>query len=152
MPRHLTLLGAALALALSVGLPLSRAAAPSAAGTPARESAWRENNLGVALLEQFRFADAVQAFQRALAADPTLAAAQVNLAIAYFYVPDIPNAQQAAQKALAAQPAAPHPNYLLALIARSEGRAEEAELTPDDLQDGFFVGNIVRGLIPAKLA
>jgi branched-subunit amino acid aminotransferase/4-amino-4-deoxychorismate lyase len=33
-----------------------------------------------------------------------------------------------------------------------EGRAEEAELTPDDLQDGFFVGNIVRGLIPAKLA
>jgi tetratricopeptide (TPR) repeat protein len=126
MLRHLTLLGAALALALSVGLPLSRAAAPSAAGTPARESAWRENNLGVALLEQFRFADAVQAFQRALAADPTLAAAQVNLAIAYFYVPDIPNAQQAAQKALAAQPAAPHPNYLLALIARSEGRAEEA--------------------------
>ncbi|MFL6779951.1 MAG: aminodeoxychorismate synthase component I [Sphingomicrobium sp.] len=33
-----------------------------------------------------------------------------------------------------------------------EGRAKEAELTPDDLQDGFFVGNIVRGLIPAKLA
>ena len=33
-----------------------------------------------------------------------------------------------------------------------EGRAEEAELTPDDLQQGFYVGNIVRGLIPAKLA
>ena len=33
-----------------------------------------------------------------------------------------------------------------------EGRAEEAELTPDDLADGFFVGNIVRGLVPAKLA
>ena len=32
-----------------------------------------------------------------------------------------------------------------------EGRAEEAELTPDDLARGFFVGNIVRGLIPAKL-
>ncbi len=32
-----------------------------------------------------------------------------------------------------------------------EGRAEEAELTPADLANGFFVGNIVRGLIPAKL-
>lgn len=33
-----------------------------------------------------------------------------------------------------------------------EGKAEEAELTPADLEGGFYVGNIVRGLIPAKLA
>ena len=33
-----------------------------------------------------------------------------------------------------------------------EGRAVEAALTADDLADGFFIGNIVRGLIPAKLA
>jgi para-aminobenzoate synthetase/4-amino-4-deoxychorismate lyase len=33
-----------------------------------------------------------------------------------------------------------------------EGRAVEASLTPADLSDGFYVGNIVRGLIPAKLA
>ena len=33
-----------------------------------------------------------------------------------------------------------------------EGRAEEAELTPDDLAAGFFIGNVVRGLIPAKVA
>jgi para-aminobenzoate synthetase/4-amino-4-deoxychorismate lyase len=33
-----------------------------------------------------------------------------------------------------------------------EGRAEEAELTPADLEGGFYVGNIVRGLIPAKIA
>ena len=32
-----------------------------------------------------------------------------------------------------------------------EGRAEEADLTPDDLAGGFFIGNIVRGLIPARL-
>jgi para-aminobenzoate synthetase/4-amino-4-deoxychorismate lyase len=32
-----------------------------------------------------------------------------------------------------------------------EGKAEEAELTADDLKGGFFVGNIVRGLIPARL-
>jgi para-aminobenzoate synthetase/4-amino-4-deoxychorismate lyase len=33
-----------------------------------------------------------------------------------------------------------------------EGQAEEGDLTPDDLKDGFYVGNIVRGLIPARLA
>lgn len=33
-----------------------------------------------------------------------------------------------------------------------EGKAQEAELTPADLQDGFYIGNIVRGLIPARLA
>ena len=33
----------------------------------------------------------------------------------------------------------------------AEGKAVEWELTPDDLKNGFYVGNIVRGLIPAKL-
>jgi para-aminobenzoate synthetase/4-amino-4-deoxychorismate lyase len=33
-----------------------------------------------------------------------------------------------------------------------EGRAVESDLTPADLEGGFFVGNMVRGLIPARLA
>ena len=33
-----------------------------------------------------------------------------------------------------------------------EGRAEEAELRLDDLTDGFFIGNALRGLMPARLA
>lgn len=33
-----------------------------------------------------------------------------------------------------------------------DGKAEEADLTPADLQDGFYIGNVVRGLIPARLA
>jgi para-aminobenzoate synthetase/4-amino-4-deoxychorismate lyase len=33
-----------------------------------------------------------------------------------------------------------------------EGRAAEAELRPSDLEGGFYVGNIVRGLVPARLA
>ena len=32
-----------------------------------------------------------------------------------------------------------------------QGRAEEAELTLDDLKDGFLIGNALRGLIPAVL-
>ncbi len=127
MPRRLLTLSVAVALAALAALLLPRAGA-ARAEPPAdkRESAWRENNLGVALLEQFRFADAVSAFQRALAADPGLGAAQVNLAIAHFYVPDLAAARREAEKALAAAPDAPHPHYLLALIARSEGRAEDA--------------------------
>jgi para-aminobenzoate synthetase/4-amino-4-deoxychorismate lyase len=34
----------------------------------------------------------------------------------------------------------------------AEGRAAEAELTLDDLADGFFIGNGLRGLMPARLA
>lgn len=37
-----------------------------------------------------------------------------------------------------------------ALIDR--GRAEEGDLVPADLENGFFVGNALRGLIPARLA
>lgn len=33
-----------------------------------------------------------------------------------------------------------------------EGRAEEADLRAEDLADGFFIGNAVRGLIRARLA
>lgn len=45
---------------------------------------------------------------------------------------------------------------LLPSILRREliatGRAIEADLRPCDLKDGFFVGNSLRGLIPARLA
>ena len=33
-----------------------------------------------------------------------------------------------------------------------QGRAREGDVTPDDLADGFFVGNALRGLIPAVVA
>jgi para-aminobenzoate synthetase/4-amino-4-deoxychorismate lyase len=32
-----------------------------------------------------------------------------------------------------------------------EGKAEEAELTPADLGQGFYIGNVIRGLIPARV-
>ena len=116
------------AAAASSPLPGARAQAP-VAPTPApatREAAWRQNNVGVAQLEQFRFAEAAETFKKALATDPTLHAARVNLAIAYLYVPDIPAARQAAEESVKAQAEDPYSNYILALIARTEGRAEEA--------------------------
>jgi cytochrome c-type biogenesis protein CcmH/NrfG len=122
-----------LPVCLAVGAALSplvrvRAQTPAASAAPGatREAAWRQNNVGVAQLEQFRFAEAAETFKKALATDETLHAARVNLAIAYLYVPDIPAARQAAEAAVKAQPEDPYSNYILALIARTEGRAEEA--------------------------
>jgi para-aminobenzoate synthetase/4-amino-4-deoxychorismate lyase len=34
----------------------------------------------------------------------------------------------------------------------AEGRAREAELRADDLKHGFFIGNSLRGLLPARRA
>ncbi len=92
----------------------------------ARESAYRANNRGVALLEQFKARDAVAEFQRALRLAPHLPLAQINLAIAAYYVPDLAAAQRAAAQAAQLAPAAPQPPYLLGLIARAENRTDEA--------------------------
>ena len=43
------------------------------------------------------------------------------------------------------------PGILRAKLIES-GEAVEGDLIPDDLAGGFFVGNMLRGLIPAKLA
>jgi para-aminobenzoate synthetase/4-amino-4-deoxychorismate lyase len=47
-----------------------------------------------------------------------------------------------------------HLGLLTGVLRRSlieAGRAEEAELTLDDLEQGFFIGNALRGLMPARL-
>ncbi len=119
-PRAPGPLGSSGALALLLLLPLS-------APVPVdREAAYRFNNLGVALMEQFRFADAGEQFKKALAADPKLPMAKINLALALFYVPDVAAAKKEAEEGAALAPEAPQPHYLLALIARMENRGEDA--------------------------
>jgi hypothetical protein len=62
---------AAVAAAVALGSS-SRAffAASQAPAAKAREEAYRANNLGVALLEQFKHKEGAEAFRRALALDP----------------------------------------------------------------------------------
>jgi lipoprotein NlpI len=102
-----------------------RAEAP--APDAAREAAYRQNNLGVAFLEQYNHKEAADAFARALEADPDLDLARVNQAIALFYIPDLPAAKAAATDALKKLPDSLHLHYLLALIARLEDQPEVAE-------------------------
>src|SRR5215831_12732879 len=91
-----------------------------------REAAYRANNVGVALLEQYKPKDAAESFQRALVIDPDLALAQINLGIALYYVPDPDGAKRAAEKALTQTPNAPQAHYILGLIARADNRYDEA--------------------------
>ena len=56
-----------------------------AAAREVDEEAYRQNNIGVARLEQYDYASAVAAFRRALQQRPNLASARVNLGIALLY-------------------------------------------------------------------
>jgi tetratricopeptide (TPR) repeat protein len=113
-------------LAVAVALVTIIAAVATQAPPPSREDAYRANNRGVAYLEQYNHAEAVKEFERALALDPSLALARINLAIAQFYVPDLAAALETAKAAQSTSPDAPQPPYILGLIAKSENRTDDA--------------------------
>src|SRR5689334_6249319 len=92
----------------------------------AREDAYRANNLGVALLEQFKHKEAADAFRHALQLDPGLVIARINLGIALYNIPDLPAALKELQAASAAAPSAPQPHYLLGLAAKTQNHPEQA--------------------------
>src|SRR5919112_1009035 len=96
-------------------------ATPQAAANT-REDAYRANNLGVALLEQYKYKEGAESFTRALQLDPKLQLARINLSIALFNVPDLAGSQREAEKAAALNPNAPQPHYILGLIAKSQNR------------------------------
>ena len=110
-------------------------------GVPDREAAYRSNNRGVALLEQYQYESAASAFRDALRIDPSLALARLNLAIALYYVPDLQGAAREATEAARLLPSAPQPSYILGLIARADNREADAargfervrELDPRDV-------------------
>ena len=90
------------------------------------EDAYRANNVGVALLEQYNAKEAAAAFRRALNINPKLFIARHNLSLALYYAPDLDGAFSEAQKAAAQNPSAPQPNYLMGLITRAQNRFAEA--------------------------
>ncbi|HEX8148238.1 MAG TPA: FG-GAP-like repeat-containing protein [Pyrinomonadaceae bacterium] len=123
------LLVAVVAAAAAVSVSSSRllkASSQAPAARSTREEAYRANNLGVALLEQFKHKEGAEQFRRALQLDPRLALARTNLAIALYNVPDLAAAQKEAEAAAAASPNAPQPHYILGLVARQQNRTEEA--------------------------
>src|SRR5258705_11899146 len=82
-----------------------------------REDAYRANNIGVALLEQFNYKEAAAEFRRALKLEPSLALARVNLGIALYNLPDTDGALRELKAAADVLPASPQVHYVLGLIA-----------------------------------
>ena len=122
---------------------------PQVEPAAARENAYRENNIGVALLEQFKYKEAVEAFKRALQIEPKLSLAHINLSIALYNVPDLPGAEREAKTALTFAPNAPQPYYILGLIAKTP-KPEEAiaafqhvlKIDPNDVGANINLGQI----------
>jgi len=120
------------------------------AASEKREAAYRANNLGVAMLEQYKAKDAVEYFTRALQIKPDLLIARVNLSIALYYLPDADGAKREAEKSLVQDPNRLQPHYILGLIARAQNRFEEAnaqfqnvlKIDPDDVGSNINVGQI----------
>lgn len=116
----------------------------------ARERAYRANNLGVAQLEQFNYAEAANAFRQALQIDNTLAIAHINLSLALLYAQDLQGAAREATDAARLLPPAPQPPYILGLIARTENRTADAlrefervrQIDPADVGTSVNLGQI----------
>jgi tetratricopeptide (TPR) repeat protein len=134
---------------LAIGaLALSAAVASGAAPS---EDAYRANNVGVAMLEQVRFAEGAESFRQALKLDPGLDIAQINLAIALFNVPEAPAALREAQAAVARAPRRPQAHYVLGLASKSLNKGEDAiaafqkvlELDPDDVGANINLGQLL---------
>ena len=115
-----------------------------------REDAYRANNIGVALLEQYQYDEGVSSFRRALELQPALHIAQLNLAIALFYAGQTDAALSAATAAADVLPAQPHPRYVIGLAARANGRVDEAatafrrvlQMDPSDVGSRVNLGQL----------
>ncbi len=132
------------------GGSLAQRQAQTGPAPTSREDAYRANNIGVALLEQFKHKEGAEAFKNALKIDPKLNLAHINLSIALFNVPDLPAAQREAQNAAVLVPEAPQPYYILGLIAKVQSRLDEAlsafqrvlKIDPNDVGANINVGQI----------
>ena len=122
MSRRFALRGIAVAAAAAVVV----VAAQQRIGRDARENAYRANNVGVALLEQFNYGAAADAFRRALSIERSLPLAHLNLAIALLYVPDLDAARAETSEAQRLLPGDPRPHYVAGLVAREQGRSDDA--------------------------
>ncbi|MCS6806768.1 MAG: FG-GAP-like repeat-containing protein [Blastocatellia bacterium] len=135
-----------LTLSLSCGAQREQRSTPP----PDREEAYRANNLGVALLEQYKYKPAAEAFQRALRIDPKLAIVRLNLSIALFYDRDWVGAAREAKVAAELMPNAAQPHYILALVARAQNQPEQAlaafrrvlQRDPRDVATNVNIGQI----------
>jgi tetratricopeptide (TPR) repeat protein len=120
------------------------AAKPHAAAPGNANDALRFNTLGVAYMNQQKFADAQKNFEQALAADPKFGIARLNLGIALLSQQKLEPARAALEEASRQLPHDPYAWYNLGLVYKDSGETEKGiaafrqvtELTPE--ADGYY--------------
>jgi Tfp pilus assembly protein PilF len=106
--------------------------------------AFRSNTLGVAYMNQQKFADAQKYFEKALEADPKFSVARLNLGISLLSQQKLELARQALEQATHELPRDPYAWYNLGLVYKDSGETEKGvdafrhvtELTPE--ADGYY--------------
>jgi len=115
--------------------------------TRARDDAFRLNTLGVAYMNQQKFAEAQKYFEQALAANPKFAVARVNLGISLLSQQKLELAREALEQAAKELPNDPYAWYNLGLVYKDLSETEKAiaafkhvtELTPE-ADAWYFIG------------
>ena len=121
------------------------------AATPAQNEAVRINNIGVALMSQQLLEKAADRFDEAYKLDPSLAAAELNKAIALLYLQRLPEAAAALQHVAAQAPQNPRVWYVSGLLYRSENKPQESmaafrkvlSLDPSNADSHYFLGSFL---------
>ncbi len=116
----------AIAFALTSHFHLLSASGAQNDAQQKREQLYRFNNLGVALMEQFKHEDAVKQFKQALSGDPNFAVARINLALAYYFLNDSRSAVEEARAAVKLAPDSLPAHYALGAAMRNEKLYDEA--------------------------
>src|SRR3954464_14124712 len=80
-----------------------------------REELYRLNNVGVALMEQYKHEEAAATFKKALSSDPAFTLARANLALANYFQRSLAEARKEAQAVLKADSNNIRMHYVLGL-------------------------------------
>ncbi|MEP6902182.1 MAG: FG-GAP-like repeat-containing protein [Actinomycetota bacterium] len=113
-------------LLLVIHLPTPGQMMPADRRLIVSEDAYRANNTGIGLLEQFKFDEAEREFRRALTLKPDFKLAKINLAIALFNSKKLDESKSLAREVLQTDKNSPQAFYILGLAARSENQTDEA--------------------------
>jgi Tfp pilus assembly protein PilF len=101
-------------------------AAPKAETKGNESEAFRNNTLGVAYMNQQKFAEAQKYFEKALAADPNFAIARVNLGISLLSQQELEPGHAAFEEAARLLPNDPYAWYNLGLVYKDLNEPEKA--------------------------
>ena len=133
MPIHKRFLGTLLLLCgltlpvviVYVSLRTEAQTSPKALADP-KDPLLYHNNIGIALMEQFSFREAMAEFEQCLKVNPKFVPALVNSALAHFYLQEFAPAEEFLNQAVALNPSQSNALFALGMIYRNQNQMDKA--------------------------